>query len=83
MKNSDVAKIIRKKHGYPVSSKNWPRIGMICSRYGVEVVHEAVETLDPLEVPIVHFFNIIEKRSQYILENDGMDEIASELLGLD
>lgn len=79
----DIVSVIREVHSYPCSSKTWARIGSMHNRYGGGVMEEAIRGLEPKEVPIIHFFNILEKRCQYVLENSEMDDLASELLGLD
>ncbi len=77
----DIVKLISTQHQYRVTSDYWGRIGSMCKRYGEETVEKAVKVLPAQEIPLTQMLNIIEKKCQYIIENDGdLDELAEELL---
>ena len=76
-----IVKAIREHHGYKqLNSSYWGRIGSMHEKYGEKVLVDAVQSIDPQEIPLNDMLNIIEKRCQYILENGEIDDLTKEIL---
>ena len=78
----DIVKKISATHGYRVTGNYWSRIGAMSKKYGEDVVIEAVESATPKEIPLTRLLNIVEKKSQFILENGkgSIDELINNIL---
>ena len=45
-KIKDAAKAIRKYHDFFITADYWPRIGIVCNRYGADNVCSTIESLN-------------------------------------
>jgi len=77
----DVIKQIRKFHNYKVTPEYFGRIGKIIQRYGEDTVILSIKKLPSKEIPLTDMLNIVEKKCQYLLENNGtMDDLEEDIL---
>ena len=81
----EVVKEITKVHGYKVTADYWSRVGRMIKNYGEDVMLEAVNQATPGSIPLTNMLNIIERKSQYILENGtgSIDDLANDILNLE
>ncbi len=79
---NDVIHEIKKLHEYKITAEYWGRVGMLCKRYGEDVVLKAVADCKPSEVPLTVMLNKVEKRCQVILESGEVDELTSLFLDM-
>jgi len=78
----DVIRAIGKLHRYQITSDYWGRVGLLCKRYGEDVVLQAVADCKPAEIPMTQMLNKVEKRCQKILESGDIDELTSIFLDM-
>lgn len=76
----DAVKEVFRIHRYRVTPQYWKRIGVMHKRYGEETLIEAIKSIKSQELPLTDILNMIERRCQFILENNGMDDLSEMLL---
>lgn len=79
---ADIVKQISKTHKYSITKEYWGRIGMMCKRYGDDIVKQAVQNVPPQQISLTNLLNIVENKCQYIVQNGKPDEFMDELLNL-